>query len=166
MQQYCEWVQSQTIHNKAHIQEASLVQHKQPHTAYATAGYIPKAIPDLITYLHAAAGYPVKKTWIKSIQQQHYIGWPGLTADRVHKYLTPKIETALGHMHKIKQGTKSTTVQDTTPTHQSSAHNLRIQTIWAETLEYMVSSDRLKELLATDLPGRYPITSARGHKYL
>ena len=87
LQQYCEWVQSQNVHNKAHIQEASFVQHKEPHTAYATAAYIPKAIPDLITYLHAAAGYPVKKTWIRAIQQRHFVGWPGLTADRVHKSL-------------------------------------------------------------------------------
>ena len=92
-----------------------MVQHKELHTAYATAAYIPKAIPDLITYLHAAAGFPVKKTWIRAIQQGHYIGWPGLTADRVHKYLSPKIETALGHMHKIKQGTKSTKDRPNTP---------------------------------------------------
>ena len=132
----------------------------------ATAGYTPKAIPDLITYLHAAAGYPVKQTWIKAIQQGHYVGWPGLTADRVQKYLTPKIETALGHMHKIKQGTKSTAVPNTPPTHQTSAHDLRIYTVRMETIEESFSPDRLKALLATDLPERYPTTSARSHKYL
>ena len=166
LHQHCEWVQSQTIHNKGHIQEASLVQPKTPHTAYATAGYIPKAIPDLITYLHVAAEYPVKQTWIKAIQQGHYVSWPGLTADRVHKYLTPKIETALGHMHKIKQGTKSTTVHDNTPKRQSCAHDLRIQTIRTNVIEDSISPERLKGLLATDLHGRYPTTSARGHKYL
>ena len=74
IQQHCEWVHGKAVHDTARIQEASLVQHKEPHFAYATAGYIPKAIPDLITYLHAAAGYPVKTTWIKAIQQGHYIG--------------------------------------------------------------------------------------------
>ena len=53
-----------------------------------------------------------------------------------------------------------------TPNQQSSAHNLCIQTIRAEAIKDSISPTRLKELLATDLPGRYPITSARGHKYL
>ena len=53
VQQYCEWIQKP--HTGAPIQEAHLT-----HTANAAAGYIPKAIPELITYLHAAAGYLIK----------------------------------------------------------------------------------------------------------
>ena len=74
IRQHCEWVHNSKVHNKQHVHEVSVAQTPTTHTAYATAGYIPKAIPDLITYLHAAAGYPVKKTWIKAIQQGHYIG--------------------------------------------------------------------------------------------
>ena len=67
-------------------------------------------------------------------------------------------------MHKIKQGTKSTS----TPTvpRQERAHNLRLHTIRADNLEDTITTEHLKELLARDLPERYPITSARGHKYL
>mmetsp|Transcript_27774 Transcript_27774/g.57545 ORF Transcript_27774/g.57545 Transcript_27774/m.57545 type:complete len:567 (-) Transcript_27774:1911-3611(-) len=166
IRQHCEWVHNSTVHNKHRIQEVSVAQKPNTHTACATAGYVPKAIPDLITYLHVAAGYPVKKTWIKAIQQGHYVGWPGLTAEHVHKFLDPKIETALGHMHKIKQGTKSTQVQAATTQHQSCTHDLRIKTIPTDTIKESLSPDRLKGLLATDLPGRYPTTSARGHKYL
>ena len=72
---------------------------------------------------------------MKVIQQGHYIGWPGLTAERVDKYLTPKIETALGHMHKIKQGTKSTAVQPSKPLKQLASHDLHIQTIRTDTME-------------------------------
>ena len=117
--QYCEWVKPTST---TYAREASIAQHDK-HTAYASAGYIPKAIPDLITYLHAAAGYPVKQQWIRAIRQGNYVGWPGLTAERVQKYLSPKIETALGHMHKVKQGTKSTAPK------QDRAHNLRIRAI-------------------------------------
>ena len=99
------------------------------------------------------------------MEQGHYIGWPDLTTECVSKYLSPKVETALGHIHKIKQDTKSTAVLP--PQHkQSSAHDLHIQTIRTDNLEDAVPPDRPKELLATDLPGRYPIMSARGHKYL
>ena len=69
-------------------------------------------------------------------------------------------------MHKIKQGTKSTVVQTNVPPRQTRAHNLRIQTIQTDTIENTVTPNQLKELLTTDLPGRYPVTSARGHKYL
>ena len=69
-------------------------------------------------------------------------------------------------MHKIKQGTKSTTVQSNEPLKQLTSHDLHIQTIRTDNMEDTVSPERLKELLATDLPGRYPITSARGNKYL
>ena len=87
--EFCEWIHQPTIDTTDPIKEAYLTQETpHTHTANAAAGYIPKAAPELITYLHAAAGYPIKKTWIKAIQQGHYIGWPGLTADRVQKYLT------------------------------------------------------------------------------
>ena len=84
IQQYCKWVHSDTISKHTQIQEASLVQHDNTqHKACAAAGYFPKAISDLVTYLHAAAGYPVKQTWIRAIEQGHYMWWPGLTAEQV-----------------------------------------------------------------------------------
>ena len=69
-------------------------------------------------------------------------------------------------MHKIKQGTKSTAVQVNTPNKHRTSHDIHIDTIRTDTIEESISPERLKELLATDLPGRYPTTSARGHKYL
>ena len=66
-------------------------------------------------------------------------------------------------MHKIKQGTKST--KPPAPK-QDRAHNLRVRAIKTDTIEESISTEQLKELLATDLPGRFPVTSARGHKYL
>ena len=95
----------------------------------------------------------------------HCIGWPGLTAERVHKYLSPKIETDLGHMHKIKQGTKSTAVQPSEPLKKLASHDLHIQTIRTDTMEDTVTPERLKKLLATDLPGKYPVTLARVLNY-
>ena len=71
--------------------------------------YEVKAIPNLIRFLHAAAGYPVIKTWLKAIEKNYYIGWPGLTTKRVRKYLLPSEHTAKGHLHMVRQGIKSTT---------------------------------------------------------
>ena len=70
-------------------------------------------------------------------------------------------------MHKIKQGNRSTNVApNNISSKQSTSHDLRIHTIRTDILQTVVSPDRLKEHLATNLPGRYPVTSARGHKYL
>ena len=105
VEKYCNWVQADTITKGATIKEASLVtppKHTHSHCANAAAGYTPRAIPDLINYYHAAAGYPIKTTWLRAIKKGYYIGWPGLTADRVQTHLRPKIETALGHMHKVR----------------------------------------------------------------
>ena len=66
--QYCEWICKPTDGNNEPINETHLTQ-----TANAAAGYIPKAVLELITYLHTAAGYPIKQTWIKAIQRGHYI---------------------------------------------------------------------------------------------
>ena len=40
------------------------------------AYYLP-SITALIRYLHAAAGYPVRYTWLKSIGAGNYSLWPG-----------------------------------------------------------------------------------------
>jgi hypothetical protein len=35
----------------------------------------------VIRYLHAAAGFPTKDTWIKAITNGNYVTWPGLTVE-------------------------------------------------------------------------------------
>ena len=79
---------------------------------------------------------------------------------------TQHIESTMDHMHKMKQGSKSTCTPGQAATKQDAAHDIRIHTINTDQIKDNVSPDRCKELLATDLPGRYPVTSARGHKYL
>ncbi len=37
-----------------------------------------KTQPELIRYLHAAAGFPTKPTWLAAIKNKHYASWPGL----------------------------------------------------------------------------------------
>ena len=95
-------------------------------------------------YYHAAAGYLIKATWIRAIKRGHYIGWPELTTKQEQKHLQPKIETAMGHMHKVKQGVKTTqtTQQDTTtPNKQDVQHDLRIHTIRTDSFEGTISPD-------------------------
>ena len=42
--------------------------------------------PKIIRYMHAAAGFLMKATWIKVIRKGNYTIWPGLTVEMVTKY--------------------------------------------------------------------------------
>jgi hypothetical protein len=41
------------------------------------------SISQTITYLHAAAGFPVKETWMDSIKTGNFMTWPSLTTSAV-----------------------------------------------------------------------------------
>ena len=42
--------------------------------------------PDIVRFLHAAAGFPTKRTWLRAIKKGFYSSWPGLTANATEKY--------------------------------------------------------------------------------
>ena len=37
------------------------------------------SVDALVRYFHAAAGFPVRDTWLKAIKAGNYRSWPGLT---------------------------------------------------------------------------------------
>jgi hypothetical protein len=118
----------------------------------------------------------VIKTWLKAIEKNYYIGWPGLTTKRVRKYLLPSEHTAKGHLHMVRQGIKSTMKsvpvqgepkREHSISPRNKEHNLGVFTINTTELEKEVPMGTpLKSLIATDLPGRYPVTSRKGNKYM
>ena len=50
------------------------------------AGDLP-SVGALVHYLHAAAGFPVKSTWLAAIKAGNYASWPGLTYANAAKYI-------------------------------------------------------------------------------
>ena len=66
------------------------------------------SIPHSIKYFHAAAGYPVKATWLDAIDAGNYVSWPGLTTTAVRKHFPESDETQQGHMKRQRQGVRST----------------------------------------------------------
>ena len=62
----------------------------------------------MIKYLHAAAGYPTKETWVKLIKAGNYATWPGLSVKGVNKYYPETDEPPKGHMKGLRQGVRST----------------------------------------------------------
>ena len=73
------------------------------HNAYQTTS---KA--KLIQFLHQCAFNLSPSTWINAINNEHFLSWPGLTTDAIHKYLPPSTATAKGHIKKTLAGVRST----------------------------------------------------------
>ena len=67
-----------------------------------------KTQPELIRYLHAAAGFPTKPTWYKAVKNGQFVSWPGLTAAAVAKHFPESEETIKGHARKTRSGLRST----------------------------------------------------------
>ena len=74
-----------------------------PHTTNMTtleaySAYDTPIVEYLIRYFHAAAGYPVRSTWLKTISAGNYSSWTGLTLVNVTKYYPSATATITGHL--------------------------------------------------------------------
>ena len=58
--------------------------------------------------MHAAAGFPVKYTWLRAIKKGNLATWPRLTYSNAAKYFPHAVETIKGHMVQYSQGVRST----------------------------------------------------------
>ena len=65
--------------------------------------------PEVIRYLHAAAGFPTESTWSAAVKSGNYASWPWLNPETVHKHFPESEETLKGHSQNIRQGYCSTT---------------------------------------------------------
>ena len=74
----------------------------------AYSAYDLPSVEALVRFFHAAAGYPVKATWLKAIKAGFYDTWPGLTYSNASKYCPAAVPTTKGHMTQVRQGVRST----------------------------------------------------------
>ncbi len=118
-------------------------------------------IARVITYLHAAAGFPTKLTWLKVIACGNYKSWLGVTTANVKKHFPESIETQKGHMEKQRQNVRSTKVrilgQDGKHIELDrmlKKHNIMVKVIHARTTMY------------SNQTGCFPVQSSRGNKLI
>ena len=71
-----------------------------------------KTSPELVRYLHAAAGFPTKPQWIAAIKNKQYASWPGLSVDTVRRHFPESDETHKGHGRKTPSGLRSTKTKE------------------------------------------------------
>ena len=133
-----------------------------PHNAnrYTLKAYIAYDLPSveaLIRYFHAAAGYPVRCTWLKAIGAGNYSTWTGLTLTKVTKYCPSATATILGHLVHKRQGVRSTNkkLPTTSPQEQS------LPQVRSNKLHIYVTPI---SKLYTDDTGRFPIHARSGNQ--
>ena len=62
----------------------------------------------VIRWMHAVCGFPVKSTWLKAVKAGNYIGWPLITTKNVTKYYPDSVETPKGHLNQTRKNVRST----------------------------------------------------------
>ena len=132
---------------------------------------IAPTLKEHIKFLHQACGSPVKSTWIKAINNNHFKSWPNLTAKNVNKHLETTIHTLRGHMAQTRKNkgkqkkTKIKTEKEKETTKDiekdSFPNPSKQQTNFCFTKIIDITG-----FTAMDLAGKFPITSSRGNKYI
>ena len=66
------------------------------------------SVASLISYFHAAVGYPVISTWLNAIKAGNYVSWPGFTYNIAARYCPSADENINGRLVQTRQGIRST----------------------------------------------------------
>ena len=111
--------------------------------------------------MHAVCGYPVKSTWLKSIQAGNYIGWPLLTTPNVKKYCPETSETPKGHMNQTRKNVHSNKPKppplETYDT--STFHGKKVCDTYTKVYD-------VHNTIFSDQTGQFPKRFLQGNKYL
>ena len=143
-------------------EESKPIQASRSTQEVATNVYTLPSIPQTIRYLHAAAGFPTKDSWIKAIKNGNYATWPGISAEAVNRHFPESIETQKGHMKKQRQNVRSTK-QKVIAGEVADAVELT-RTITKQNI--LVKVFNASETIFTDQTGRFPVQSSRGNTSL
>ena len=162
-----------TIDTRTNLYMLSLTQRNNlmtepttPDEYFAGSAYECRPKKTLVDYHYASWWIPTKSGWGKAITKNFFTSWTGLSVDLVHKHLTKKQSTILGHLQQRRKGLRSThdnimhpdpdPYQDQFPqATQSENTNL----VFSKTVD-------LSGKVYTYQTGRFSVTSIRGNKYI
>jgi hypothetical protein len=113
----------------------------------------------LFHYLHKALFSPTKSAMLQAVKDGHLITWPGLTEDAINKHLRLTLAPAMGHMNQRRQNIQSTS---NAPIEKQPTPDADLGT--KNHLVYAVVVDQGQ--LYTDLTGKFPVRSSKGHSYV
>jgi hypothetical protein len=127
----------------------------------ATSVYDLPSTKEVVRFLHAALGYPVKATLLTAAQHGNLVTFPGMTPQNISQHFPESDETQKGHMKQTKQGVRSTKVVD-----EDAMIGFQPKPGVKHKAVYLMVFDTTKKSMFSDQTGKFPITSARGNKYI
>ena len=120
--------------------------------------YEVKSFRSLINFYHKTCCFLPTSIWIDAINKGYFVGWPGLTADRLRKFCKQKEETAKGHMRQLPSNIRSTQ-KDLMPLPQQKPKS-NVRRIGTNAFD----EKQMKNMIGVDFMGRYPTESRDGNK--
>ena len=81
-------------------------------TIEAYSAYDLPSVEALVKYFHAAAGYPMRSTWLTAIKAGNFKTWPGLTYNNARRYCPSAGEFIKGHMVQTRKNVRSTKIKE------------------------------------------------------
>ncbi|OEU07083.1 hypothetical protein FRACYDRAFT_198400 [Fragilariopsis cylindrus CCMP1102] len=139
----------------------------------ANSAYHQPTIAKLMAYLNAAIGSLPVKTLCNAIDNDWLTSFPGLTSAAIRKHLPKSISTTMGHLHMIRKGIRSTTKPTISEIMNEELEPepvlpppIRVTNRQHTVAVDIIPFEELKGIIATDLPGRFPTTSAQGNAYV
>ena len=127
-------------------------------------------------WYHAAAGFPIKESFIKAVRNGNYATWPKLTVTLINKYMPDSDKTAKGHLKGQCKGIRSTKHNAFTALVEQEQEETRIK-IEGESSPYKpLPTTKLNDIfirvvdltdeIHTDQTGAFPHTSQQGNRYI
>ena len=68
------------------MKDKKIIHNNKPEKPEANNVYDLPSVEAPVRYMHAAAGFPVRSTWLKAIKCGNFNSWPGLTYNNAAKY--------------------------------------------------------------------------------
>ena len=124
----------------------------------AYSAYNLSSVRSLIRYFHAAAGYPVRSTWLKAIGYGNYFTWTGLNLTNATNYCPTATATLIGHLVQKIQGVRSTKMKTSASLQQHILPQFK-----SNKLHVFVTPI---SKLYTDDTGRFPVHAHSGNRYV
>ena len=123
------------------------------------------SVKSLVRFLHAAAGFPIKSTWLAAIWAGNYATCPGLTYENAKTYHPTTGETLKGHMTHTLQGVRSTKRKETPSNQTRGVSPISSDIPATKSNKLFVVVKPVSKLYIDDM-GRFPIRSRSGHRYI
>ena len=123
----------------------------------------------LVRYVHVAAGFPVKSTWLDAIKAGNFASWSGLTYQNASKYCPSYEETIKFNMAQTRHNVRSTKhkpAPKTQPSSKNQALPVSPPALTAEVTNEVHSWETPISKLYSDDTGCFPVRSRSGNQYV